>query len=77
MDGGLWYNISPEAKELISNMICPQEQRMTAREAFQHPWFELARQFDEGQMIEQQHDSQLVKNALYNLKTFSNKSKVK
>ena len=34
-----WYNISEEAKNLVSKLICPCEQRLTAEEALRDEWF--------------------------------------
>ena len=37
-----WSNISNEAKDLISHMITPENQRYTARQVLDHPWFKNA-----------------------------------
>jgi calcium-dependent protein kinase len=42
LKGGAWDAISNEAKDLISNMLCPADKRISAAQAFQHPWFERA-----------------------------------
>lgn len=39
MDGEEWDDISKEAKNLIKNLICKPEKRLTAGEALQHKWF--------------------------------------
>lgn len=38
-DGEEWEEISKEAKNLINNLICKPEKRLTAGEALQHKWF--------------------------------------
>ena len=47
LEGDLWDSISPEAKDIIIQMLCKEEHRLTAAEAFQHPWFELCRRMEE------------------------------
>ena len=37
-----WGNISDEAKDLISHMIAPENERYTARQVLDHPWFKKA-----------------------------------
>ena len=34
-----WKNISKEAKDLISHMITPENERYTAKQVLSHPWF--------------------------------------
>ena len=34
-----WNNISNEAKDLITHMICPEEERYNAIQVLNHPWF--------------------------------------
>jgi calcium-dependent protein kinase len=34
-----WKNISPDAKNLISSILVPQDRRPTAVEVYNHPWF--------------------------------------
>ena len=36
-----WNNISPEAKDLISKMLLPEKDRLSASQVLQHPWFNL------------------------------------
>jgi len=78
LDGDVWDQVSPEAKDIILQMLCKEDVRLSAAEAFQHPWFEFTRQ------LEQQRDAtavhqrdQNVARALANLKSFSSKNKVK
>ena len=35
-----WSNISDEAKDLITHMIAPEEERYNARQVLDHPWFQ-------------------------------------
>ena len=37
-----WKNISNEAKDLISNMLCPENERYDAKRVLKHKWFENA-----------------------------------
>jgi len=34
----VWTNVSKEAKKLVKQLICKKENRLTAKEALQHPW---------------------------------------
>ena len=38
-----WKNISSEAKELISKMLSPEAQRLSASQTLEHPWFNLVK----------------------------------
>ena len=46
-DGPRWDEISAEAKDLIARILCKEEDRISAGDAFQHPWFDLARRLEE------------------------------
>ena len=37
-----WNNISIEAKDLISHMICPENERYNAKQVLDHPWLKNA-----------------------------------
>ena len=37
-----WKNISNDAKDLIMHMIAPENERFTAQQVLQHPWFKNA-----------------------------------
>jgi calcium-dependent protein kinase len=37
-DGEEWDDVSNDAKDLIKNLICVPERRLTAEEALQHNW---------------------------------------
>ena len=47
MEGNRWNETSPEVKDLIARILCKEEDRISAAEAFQHPWFDLARRMEE------------------------------
>ena len=38
-----WNNISMEAKDLISKMLLPEKERLSASQVLQHPWFNLVK----------------------------------
>ena len=38
-----WQNISEEAKDLITHMIAPENERYNARQVLDHPWFQKAK----------------------------------
>jgi len=42
LDGGVWNTISEEVKDLISNMLTTADKRISAQDAFNHPWFDYA-----------------------------------
>lgn len=37
----IWENISDEAKDLISNLLVPEDQRLSPKETLKHPWLEI------------------------------------
>jgi calcium-dependent protein kinase len=37
-----WSNISIEAKDLITHMICPENERYNAKQVLEHPWLKNA-----------------------------------
>lgn len=41
MKGEIWSIMSDALKDLISKMLCREPNRLSAVEAFKHPWFEL------------------------------------
>lgn len=42
MRAKIWDNISDEAKDLVKKMLAhDQNDRLTAREALQHPWLSV------------------------------------
>ena len=36
-----WKNVSNEAKDLLSKMLIPEKDRLSAKQVLQHPWFNL------------------------------------
>ena len=38
LEGPLWASVSAGAKDLISKLLCPENQRLTAQQALVHPW---------------------------------------
>ena len=37
-EGEEWEDVSNDAKDLINNLVCKPEKRLTASEALQHNW---------------------------------------
>lgn len=37
-DDEIWQHISLPAKDLLGKLLCPQDKRISAAEAIQHPW---------------------------------------
>lgn len=59
-------------------LICREEERLSAAEAFQHPWFEKMRTQEANESHENEHSRQLnVARALANLRNFSAKDRAK
>ena len=46
-EGPRWDEISAEAKDLIARILCKEEDRISAADAFQHPWFDMVRRLEE------------------------------
>lgn len=34
----VWNDVSDEAKDLISKLLCPANERLDAKQALNHPW---------------------------------------
>ena len=78
LKGALWADVTDEAKDLIQCILCKESERLSAAEAFQHPWFERMRRLEEQTDTHNIHQrSQNVARALANLKSFSSKNKAK
>ncbi|MCQ2820877.1 MAG: protein kinase [archaeon] len=67
-----WANISNEAKEFIKKMLCKQDQRLSAQECLNDPWFKICEEkkdmkpleFDVNHFKDYVHSSKLKKMAL-------------
>jgi len=78
MEGPRWDETSPECKDLIARILCKEEDRISAAEAFQHPWFDLtARMEEETDSVAVHQRGQNVARALANLRSFSSKNTAK
>ncbi len=64
----IWYNTSDGAKDLIQKLLCPTNQRLSAKEALNHPWIL--------QHTKSQMDFEISADVLKRLKTFSSQSKM-
>lgn len=70
MHGGVWDNVTTQAKDLISRLLqSDPESRLTAEEALEHPWFS---EFEKGKT-----DLEQAATALSNLKGFRAEEKIK
>ncbi|CAG9319801.1 unnamed protein product [Blepharisma stoltei] len=67
--GPIWANISREAKDLISSLLCPVETRLTAESALNHPWIQ--------RRCPNNQDLHSLGNVLTKLKDFHCASKLK
>lgn len=76
MSGDHWDKISAPAKDLIKLMLSKENQRISAQEAFHHPYFDfiLSKNLDPT-IIKQ--SAEHVSKALYQLRTFSSKNKAR
>ena len=75
MDGDIWDHVGDEIKDLISKMLCKEQNRLSAKEVIHHPWFEFMASLEGHE--ESHAKQQLISRALFNLKHFSTKNKVK
>lgn len=66
----VWDSVSPQAKDLISKLLCPVASRFSASEALSHPWFSL-------QTSRELPDSQKLLSTFQNLRTFYNSNKLR
>ncbi|CAG9313942.1 unnamed protein product [Blepharisma stoltei] len=68
--GAAWRNISREAKDLISSLLCPPANRLTAPAALLHPWIAA-------NASRSLPSVQVMQSALSNLKGFHNNNKLR
>lgn len=68
--GPVWLNISREAKDLISSLLCPPANRLSASVALLHPWIEK-------NASRSLPNIQVVTSAINNLKGFHNTNKLR
>ncbi|CAI2364813.1 unnamed protein product [Moneuplotes crassus] len=61
----IWRYISPEAKDLISNLLTSEDNRLSAKEALKHPWF---KKFES----EMNENKNIQEDILFKLKEFQN-----
>ena len=66
-----WKNISNEAKDLITHMICPENERYNAKQVLEHPWLRNANnkplsefQFDPNFLVQYMNSNYLKKLSL-------------
>ena len=78
MEGEHWDHVTDEAKNLIASLLLTEANgRLSAQEAFQHPWFDLCKAIEEeGEQPDSKKDQNIAR-ALANLRGFSTKHKVK
>ena len=77
LEGEQWEHVSDEAKQLLTQLLTREENRLTAQEAFHHPWFELCKAIEEEGEEPDRAKEQHIHRALSNLRNFSSKHKVK
>lgn len=68
MAGPIWENTSHSAKDLISKLLCPVKNRLSAQEALLHPWTQQ-------QGLYPTINQNLYVSAIENLKTFNSLNK--
>lgn len=77
-DNERWNEVSDEAKDLIARILCKEDERIDAAEAFQHPWFDNCRRIEQDMDSGAMHQrDQNVARALDNLRKFSSKNLAK
>jgi calcium-dependent protein kinase len=66
----VWRQISDEAKDLIQKLLCPSNIRLTAKQAFLHPWVQTKGLYPD-------LDCDCITNAIENLKEFQSRNKLR
>ena len=77
LDGEHMNHVSAEVKDLLAQLLTREDHRLSAQEAFHHPWFELCKQIEEDGEEPDHAKEQHIHRALSNLRNFSTKHKVK
>jgi calcium-dependent protein kinase len=58
-DDDIWNSISPEAKDLIEKLLIAEEERLTPKEALEHPWISGYSRLDSEVFLSHQHTERL------------------
>lgn len=75
MEGEQWEHVSDEAKNLLSQLLTREANRLSAQDAFHHPWFDMCKALEDAGQAGAHAPK--VHRALANLRGFSSKHKVK
>ena len=69
MEGLVWLKVSENAKNLINNLICPENSRLSAAQVLKHPWF--------SEKLERATSQKSITEAIHHLKAFQTANKLK